>query len=85
FASLTLAVGLAALLGYVLHLPPAYDWGWVTRMAALTALAFAVLGLSLLAQLVYRSQGPSSAELPWMATSIGIAASLLTVIFWHAL
>ncbi len=83
--TLTLAIGVTALIGYAFDLRPAYEWGWATQMAVLSAGSFTILGAGLLAEAIHRGDSPSTTRLPWLATAVGVALSLVTVIFWHVL
>ncbi len=50
--ALVLAIGMLALLGYLLDLPSTYGWGNFTRLALHTAVCFIISGGSLLARIV---------------------------------
>lgn len=80
-----LALGFAAILGYVLELEPVYRWGRWTGMAVHTACGFMVIGYSLVA-IAWRAAQNREKELPpWLPVPATIV--LITIIFsiWNAI
>ena len=99
--SVLAAIGLVTSMGYVFGNTNAYGWGDLTRMAFNTALAFAVVGLSLLI-FVWREERPApgaavspstetrglggARQLPeWLPLSTGIGVLTATLGVWQAL
>jgi diguanylate cyclase (GGDEF)-like protein len=80
-SALTMGLGAAALMGYLLGLPTAYGWGNLTRMAVHTAVGFMVLSTGLIA-LGSQAGGGRNGWQPW---AIGAVASTVTVTLWQAL
>ena len=84
-AALSTALALVAALGYAFDLTAAFEWAGLTRMALLTAITLAVLGVGVI--LATREVGriASWIELPWLASSIGVGVAGLGLLALHAL
>lgn len=83
--SIVSAIGLVALTGYVFGIAPAFEWGWLTRMAALTAAGLAVLGVALVLATMGIGRAASWSDVPWLSASVGVGLSLLVLLGWQAL
>lgn len=80
-AALLTGLGMAALSGYLFHIPAAYGWTHYTQMAVHTAAAFVVLGMSCLAL----SHAEQEQGARWGPAAIGILSSTTTLCLWQAL
>ncbi|WP_192805150.1 response regulator [Noviherbaspirillum aerium] len=78
-AALTALIGLAALLGYLLNLDAMYHWASYNRMATMTAVGIAVLGMGLWSLCQDRSTLPAETPEARARRITTLAASLLTV------
>jgi diguanylate cyclase (GGDEF)-like protein/PAS domain S-box-containing protein len=83
--SLALVIGLLALIGYAVGLETAYEWVRLSRMAFLTAAAFVLLGAALISGAIARSGARTWEQLPWVATTVGIGFSFMSLLAWQAL
>jgi diguanylate cyclase (GGDEF)-like protein len=83
--SLIAALGVAAFIGYLSGLTPAYGWGYLTPMAVQTAGGIAVLGLGILA-FAWGDGRAADRGLPrWLAIPVAIGVVTITLILWQAL
>ena len=82
--SIIAAVGLATIMAYALGSRGVYGWGHVTGAPFLTAVAFLVLGLGMLA-LAWQLD-PDPAGIPrWLPVSIAIGGAVSTFSLWQGL
>jgi C4-dicarboxylate-specific signal transduction histidine kinase len=81
--SVTGALGLVALSGYLGGISSAYAWGQLTSMAVHTAVGFVVLGVGVVSA-AWR-EGRIEGAPAWLAMSAGIGVATLDVALWQAL
>jgi len=83
--SVVIAVGTAALVGYVAGVPGAYGWGHFNPMAVHTALGFTLLGGGIVG-LAWNAAESESREAPaWLALVATVAVATVTLCMWYAL
>jgi diguanylate cyclase (GGDEF)-like protein/PAS domain S-box-containing protein len=84
-AALAVALALVAALGYAFDLTMAFEWAGFTRMALLTAITLAVLGVGIILATREVARVASWVEQPWLASSVGVGAAALGLLLVHAL
>jgi diguanylate cyclase (GGDEF)-like protein/PAS domain S-box-containing protein len=84
-AALSTALALVAALGYAFDLTAAFEWAGLTRMALLTAITLAVLGVGIILATREVGRVASWIEQPWLASSIGVGVAGLGLLALHAL
>jgi diguanylate cyclase (GGDEF)-like protein/PAS domain S-box-containing protein len=84
-AALAVALALVAALGYAFDLTAAFEWAGFTRMALLTAITLAVLGIGIILAIREVARIASWIEQPWLASSVGVGAAALGLLVVHAI
>jgi signal transduction histidine kinase len=83
--SITGALGLVALCGYVSGISSAYGWGQLTSMAVHTAAGFVALGVGVVASACREATVEGTDTPGWLAVSAGIGVATLATALWQAL
>jgi two-component system NtrC family sensor kinase len=80
-----LALGAVAGFGYLVDLPPAYQWGYASSMAVHAAAGITVLGIGIIVYTwsLYRSK--RAATFRWIPGVVGIGVTVITLYLWRAL
>ncbi len=84
-ASLAVALGAMAALGYALDLTVAFEWAGLTRMALVTALTLVLLGVGIIFAAREIGRAATWLEQPWFASSVGVGAAGLGLLAAHVL
>ncbi|MGH7510173.1 MAG: ATP-binding protein [Gemmatimonadales bacterium] len=83
--SIVVAVGTAALVGYVAGIPGAYSWGRFNPMSLHTALGVSLLGGGIVGLAWNAAQSKSPDAPPWLAQLASVAAVTVTLCLWYGL
>ncbi len=82
---LVAAVGLLALMGYVVDLPKAYSWHGLSQMAVTTASEFVALGVALVLVVLEETRREDVGVPGWPVVGTAMAMALLMLGLLHAL
>lgn len=84
--SVTLAIGIVAVFGYVAGMKAAYTWGRLTPMALHSAIGFLLAGAGIVGLAWGESVVPGGTLLPrWLPIPIAVGVGAVTLCLWQAL